>query len=53
MNHFEDIIDDGASYILKLQDKKREVEDEIINFWMERSKLETKIDEMKKHKLLN
>lgn len=53
MNHFEDILDDGAGYIVKLQDKKREVEDEIINFWLEKSKIETKSDELKKHKCLN
>lgn len=48
MNQFEDILDDGAEFILKLQDKKREVEDEIINFKLERQKLDTKSDELRK-----
>lgn len=48
MNQFEDILDDGAEFILKLQDKKREVEDEIINFKLERQKLDTKCDELRK-----
>ena len=46
MNQFEDILDDGADFILRLQDKKREVEDEIINFKLERQKLDTKSDEL-------
>ena len=48
MNQFEDILDDGADFILRLQDKKREVEDEIINFKLERQKLDTKSDELRK-----
>lgn len=52
MNQFEDVLDDGANFIVKLQDKKREVEDGIIQNRMARQKIDGVCEELRKQAVI-